>query len=366
MGQLENRGYSTALTTGKRKRMRGRAFHVLIAVISAALLTAGCSNDSKAASASSDKEGGIETLELRYQGSTGAVTYPELAEDLGYLAPIKLNWIGNTTSGPQDIQTAATGQSDFGGAFNGAIIKLISAGAPIKSVISYYGMDEVTFNGYYVLEGSPIKSAKDLIGKKVGMNTLGAHAEFVLKEYLLRGGLTKEEIKQVTLVALPPVNTEQSLRANQIDVAVLGGILRDRALDRGGVRQLFSDYELFGAQSAGTIVFTNQFIKENPNTVSKFVEATAKAIEWARTQSRETVIKRYEDIINKRGRQEDGSNLQYWKSTSIAGKGGIIREEEFEIWRQWLESSGDDKAGNVKIEDLYTNEFNPFKDEDKK
>ncbi|WP_211748596.1 ABC transporter substrate-binding protein [Paenibacillus sp. Marseille-Q4541] len=346
--------------------MRGRALHVLIAVMSAALLTAGCSHDSKAASASSDKEGGIETLELRYQGSTGAVTYPELAEDLGYLAPIKLKWIGNTTSGPQDIQTAATGQSDFGGAFNGAIIKLISAGAPIKSVISYYGMDELSYSGYYVLEESPIKSAKDLIGKKVGMNTLGAHAEFVLKEYLQRGGLTEEEIKQVTLVALPPVNTEQSLRANQIDVAVLGGILRDRALDRGGVRQLFSDYELFGAQSAGTIVFTNQFIKENPNTVNKFVEATAKAIEWARTQPKETVIKRYEEIIKKRGRQEDGSNLKYWKSTSIAGKGGTIREEEFEIWRKWLETSGDEKASNVKIEDLYTNEFNPFKDEDKK
>ncbi|WP_165435153.1 hypothetical protein [Bradyrhizobium sp. Leo121] len=49
-----------------------------------------------------------EKLELRYQGWSGRVLYPELAEELGYLAPVKLNWIGNTISGPQDIQAAVT------------------------------------------------------------------------------------------------------------------------------------------------------------------------------------------------------------------------------------------------------------------
>ncbi|WP_228551245.1 ABC transporter substrate-binding protein [Paenibacillus sp. FSL W8-1187] len=350
----------------KRNRRRSRTAAALATVLSAAVLLTGCGGNEEKKAVAAGKDGEPETLELRYQGSVGSVTFPELAEDLGYLAPVKLKWIGNTTSGPQDIQTAATGQSDFGGAFNGAIIKLISAGAPIRSVISYYGMDELTYNGYFVLEDSPIRSARDLIGKKVGMNTLGAHAEFVLKEYLKRGGLSDDEIKQVTLVALPPVNTEQSLRAGQIDVAVLGGILRDHALERGGVRKLFSDFELFGAQSAGTIVFTKKFIADNPNTVRKFVEGTSKAIEWARTQPRETVIQRAQDIVAKRGREESGDNLKFWKSTSVAGKGGTIRPEEFEIWRKWLEASGDKKAAGVKLEDLYTNEFNPYAEEDEK
>jgi hypothetical protein len=47
-----------------------------------------------------------EKLELRYQGWASKVLYPELAEDLGYLAPIKLKWVDNTISGPQDIQAA--------------------------------------------------------------------------------------------------------------------------------------------------------------------------------------------------------------------------------------------------------------------
>jgi len=76
----------------------------------------------------------LEKTELRYQGWTGQVLFPELADDLGYLAPLRLKWVGNTISGPQDIQTVAIGDVDFGGAFYGAIIKLIAAKAPIKAV----------------------------------------------------------------------------------------------------------------------------------------------------------------------------------------------------------------------------------------
>ena len=78
---------------------------------------------------------GGETKTLRYQGWAGDVSLPELAADLGYLGDVKLEWVGNTISGPQDIQSAATGQVDFGGAFNGAVVKLKAAGAPIRSVI---------------------------------------------------------------------------------------------------------------------------------------------------------------------------------------------------------------------------------------
>ncbi|WP_434167477.1 ABC transporter substrate-binding protein [Peribacillus frigoritolerans] len=336
-----------------------RATGILLIALLSVVLSAGCQEKKTEA----ESEGEYETLSLKYEGSVGTVTFPELAQDLGYLDPIKLEWIGNNTSGPSSIQNAATGETDFGGAFNGAIAKLIASGAPIKSVIGYYGSDKDTFSGYYVLDGSPIKNARDLIGKKVGMNTMGAHSEFILKEYLKQNGLTNEEIKQVTLVVVPPVNIEQSLRQKQIDVAVLGGMLRDRALEKGGIRKLFSDYDLFGSFTAGSLVFKEAFIKENPNTVKKFVEATAKAIEWTRKTPREEVIARFESIIEKRGRKEDTETIQYWKSPGIAEKGGFIQEPEFQVWVDWLEKSGEFKKGQVKLDDLYTNEFNPYKDE---
>lgn len=311
-------------------------------------------------SACGTAQGSAETQELRYQGSVGAVTFPELAEELGYLAPVKLKWIGNTISGPQDIQAAATGQTDFGGAFNGAVVKLVAANAPIKAVISYYGSDKDSYQGFFVLDGSPIRSARDLIGKKIGMNTLGAHAEAVLKEYLKRGGLTPDEIKQVEPVALPPVNTEQSLRQRQIDVAALGGILRDKALTRGGIKPLFTDVDLFGNFSAGTYVLTDRFISRNPGTARKFVEATAKAIQWTQTHGREEVVAKYKEIIAKRGRSEDATAVGYWKSSGIATPGGVIAPAEFQRWIDWLEREGQVPPGKVKAADVYTNAYNPF------
>ncbi|MCF0091751.1 ABC transporter substrate-binding protein [Micromonospora sp. MH99] len=333
----------------RRALLRG-----LAAAAALTLLTgmAGCGGDAEAGQAT----------ELRYQGSVGQVTLPELAADLGYLGDVKLNWIGNVTGGPQDIQATATGQSDFGGAFNGAIVKLAAAHAPITAVVSYYGSDAQTFQGYYVLDDSPIRNPRDLIGRKVGMNTLGAHAEAVLKTWLARGGLTPAEIKQVELVALPPVNAEQSLRQKQIDVAVLGGVIRDKAIAGGGIRTVVTDYQLLGAFSAGTYVFRDDFITRNPETVKAFVTGVGKAIEWARTQPRETVVARMRDIIAKRGRNEDPSLVAYWKSSGVAGRGGVISEQEFGTWIDWLAAEGELRGERPQPSDIFTNRFNPFVD----
>jgi ABC-type nitrate/sulfonate/bicarbonate transport system substrate-binding protein len=302
--------------------------------------------------------GGAQTKVLRYQGSVGQVTPPELAEDLGYLGDVKLKWIGNTISGPQDIQAATTGDTDFGGAFNGAIVKLKASKAPITAVIGYYGSDKDSYNGFFVEQDSPIRTARDLIGKKIGVNTLGAHSEAVTKTYLKRNGLTPAEIKQVELVVVPPVNTEQSLRQGQIDVASLSGALRDKALERGGLRPLFTDVALLGPFTGGSYVLRNDFLKKNPDTVRTFVTGTAKAIEWSRTQPRETVIARFRSIVEKRGRNEDDSTLTFFKSYGVAGPGGTITDTEFSTWIEWLDSIGELKDDDLEPADLYTNEYN--------
>ncbi|MGM1063063.1 ABC transporter substrate-binding protein [Saccharothrix sp. Mg75] len=305
-----------------------------------------------------DGAGGAGTKVLRYQGWAGDVSLPELAADLGYLGDVRLEWVGNTTSGPQDIQSAATGQVDFGGAFNGAVVKLKAAGAPIRSVIGYYGADEAAYSGFYVPEDSPITTARDLVGKKVGMNTLGAHHEAMLGIYLKRNGVSPEEAKGVEPIAVPPVNIEQSLRQGQLDVGVLGGILRDKALEKGGLRKLFSDFDLLGAFTAGTYVFTEKFIAQNPETVRTFVTGVARAIEWSRTTPRDEVVARKVAVLTGRGRNEDPAALGYWRSTGVAHEGGRIVDEELAIWVDWLAERGEITKDQVTLSALYTNEFN--------
>lgn len=315
-----------------------------------AVAVSGCSG-----SAAATGSGG-EVTELRYQGSANSVTLPELAEDLGFFGNVKLKWVGNTTSGPQDIQSAATGQTDFGGAFAGAVVKLIEAGAPVKAVVNYYGEDEKTFTGFYVKNDSPIHSARDLIGKKVAVNTLGAHSEAVIDTWLEKNGLSQNEIKQVQLVVLPPNDTEEAVRRGQVDIGSLSGVLQDNAVAAGGLRSLFSDYGLFGTFAGGQYVFRSDFLAQNPDTVRTFTTGVAKAIEWERTTPRDQVIQRFTQIIEKRNRGESTKNLQYWKSVGVP-KAGIITDTDFSRWEKWLNESGI-VNGSITPSKYYTNEFN--------
>jgi ABC-type nitrate/sulfonate/bicarbonate transport system substrate-binding protein len=301
-----------------------------------------------------------EKLELRYQGWASKVLYPELAEDLGYLAPIKLKWVGNTISGPQDIQAAVTGDVDFGGAFNGSIVKLVAAHAPVKAVISYVGTDKQTNGGLFVLQGSPIHGARDLLGKKVGVNTPGAYEQYLVTAYLEKAGLSKDDLQKITFVAAPPVNLAQLLKQKQLDAIFLEDIIKDKLVADGGATLLTTDYQLFGSFGYASYLFTDRFIAQNPNTVRKFVDGTARAIEWARNTPHDEVVARLKKIVAQRHRNEDASIVNYWKSAGVGGKGGLINADDFTTYIDWYVSNGVLKAGQVKPEDIYSNQFNPF------
>ena len=300
--------------------------------------------------------GSTEVTTLKYQGSANSVTLPELAADLGYLDGLTLEWVGNTISGPQDIQSAATNQTDFGGAFTGAVVKLADAGAQITGVVNYYGSDDKTFTGFYVPKDSPIRTAKDLIGKKIGVNTLGGQSEAVIHTYLTNNGLSEAQIKQVQLVVLPPNDTEQAIRRGQIDAGSLGSVLQDKALATGGLRALFTDVEFFGSFPGGQYVFRDDFIKKNPTTVRTFTTGVAKAIEWETTTPRADVIARFTKIIQARGRSESTDALEYWKSVGVPNA-GIIDDKHFTLWAGYLKDAGLIN-GELQPSKYYTNDFN--------
>ena len=189
-----------------------------------------------AAAAARAALGRDEPTQIRVQHFPGFISPFEVAAKLGYLGKLELKQVGVVTGGPESIQAVATDQTDVGGAFPSAIIKLIAAGGPVKAVIGQFGADEQAYSGLYVPEDSSIKTAKDLIGKKIGVNTLGANSEAVIHLWLKEQGLSQEELKEVELVVIPPVNMEEALKQHQLDGAIMGGAVREKAERDGGVR----------------------------------------------------------------------------------------------------------------------------------
>ncbi len=346
----------STLHTSRRSLLLGAAGLATSSVL------AGCALPNGTASSGGDGK----RVTLRYQGSANNVTWPELADDLGYFDTVKLKYIGATTSGPQDIQSVATGQSDIGGAFSGAIVKLVEAGSPITAVVNYYGSDDKSYQGFYVREDSTITGPKDLIGKKIAVNTLGAHAEAAVETWLTKAGLSRQEIDKVQLVVLPPNDTEEAIRRGQVDAGALSGILQDRAKAQDDIRELFKDSDLLGPLNGGQYVLRDDFIAENPEVTRDFTTGVAKAIEWARRTPRTEVIARFTRIVEGRDRNETTDTLKHWKSTGIPAKGGVVTDEDFTQWADWLESAGIVDKSELTPSDIYTNEYNDLAKEDSK
>lgn len=338
--------------------LRARALFYLM--LCAAYCVGGCKREPAGDTAKPDSSAEFETDELRYQSLPGHVLYPELAEDLGYLAPLKLRSVGTTYSGPQDVQSTATNDTDFSLAFNGIIAKMVASGVPVRSVVGVYNVDDQIWNAYYVLDSSPIKEPRDFIGKKVAMNTLGAHSEFVLREYLTRGGLSEAEIAQVTLLAMPPANSEQALRNGTVDAVHFLWAMRDLALERGGIHPVVTDYELFGHFNAASYVMSTRFLRDKPRAARRFVEAIAKTIEWGRTTPRDQIQARLHALIAKRKRNESTALLKHWKPAAKHTTGGVMLDRDFGLWIDWLVKAGTLKPGQIKPGAVYTNEFNPY------
>ena len=102
-----------------------------------------------------------------------------------------------------------------------------------------------------------------------------------------------------------------------------------------------------------------RFIADNPKTARKFVEAVGRAVEWARATPREQVIDRFQQIIARRGRNEDGAALKYWRSYGVAGKNGLMSDKDFQVWIDWMVKDGELKPGQLSASQVYTNALSP-------
>jgi ABC-type nitrate/sulfonate/bicarbonate transport system substrate-binding protein len=343
--------------------MKSRRWGALAVIASASVLAVALTACGGGSSATADNGsgGGNETTTIRYQAGAGTISPLEIADALGYLGDLQINSVGDVTGGPESIQAVATGQADISSiAFDGSIVKAIAAGANVKAVIGAYGSNKLSYAALYTLDGSPIKSAKDLVGKKIGVNTLGANEEAFIKLWLKKEGLSADEIGGVQFVVIPPVNAEEALREEQLDGVVLGGALAELAISNGGVTAVAKDIEVLGDYTGNSLVMNNDFISANPKTTATLVAGLAKAVAWLQTTPRAEVIKVAEKVAAERGRPEDKESLKFWKSQGVANRGGVIGPKEFTTWIKLQEEEGELQSGQVTLADAYTNQFNPY------
>lgn len=321
---------------------------VIMVVLSVVL--PGCAKQPETAQAA--KASAAKQPDIIRVPAPGDVNRPDIymiAEELGYFAEegIKLEYVGNVPA-PQLVASVVAGKIDVGAAHINRTIAGISAGAKIKAVVA--GTEttrEIPHMVFVTLNSSPVKNAQDMVGKKVGIPTIGGCNEYTPYAYLKKNGITAPKGK-IEVIVMPEANLEQALRQGDIDVA---GFHKNPKflLERGGLKILFSDYDVFGTIGGGTpFYFSEKFIKEKPDVVRRFVKAVAKANDWADANQQQAI-----DITVKRANIDP----KLLRNGYFAPK-GIIQPETATVWIDLLKEFGEIK-NDVKPEQIFTNEFNP-------
>lgn len=305
---------------------------------------------------------GDETTTIRYQSYAGAVDPLQLADALGYLEGIELEKVGDTTGGPMSLQALASNQTDIGAsAFFGAITQLVATGVPIKAVVPMYGSLNGLEQQLVVPADSDIKTAKDLIGKKIAVNTLGANSEAVLDTWFEQEGLTEEEQDQITLVVLPPLDTPVALEKGQVDAAVLAFLGYKQAAASIELRTVVTDVEVVGPYSGGGMSMREDFLEQNPETSEKLVAGVAKAVNFIETHDKQEIFDVLFPWLEEHGYEDYIEPIEAnFPGTLGVPAEPVIADEDIELWLDWLESRGDVDTGSIEPADVYTNDLNPY------
>lgn len=149
--------------------------------------------------------------------------------------------------------------------------------------------------GIYVMPNSPIKEAKDLAGKKIGVNTKGNIATVLTNETLKSAGV---DISTITFVEVPFPDMGATLQRGDLDAAFLPEPFITQASAQLGVNRIVDvgvgtvdDLPIDGYTS------TDGWVKQNPRTAAAFQRAIQKASQDASNRNEtEKVITGYAKV----------------------------------------------------------------------
>lgn len=179
------------------------------------------------------------------------------------------------------VPGVVSGQFQFGFSNVTSLMVAQTNGVPVKAVangIASTGVRGKDFNGLMVKKDSPVKSAKELEGKKVAINTLKNINETAVRQAVREAGGDPDKVK---LVEMAFDQMPAALDQGQIDAACVVEPATATIRSQGG-REIASPLIDVAPELTVAMYFTStQYAQQNPDVVKKFQEATAESLAYA-------------------------------------------------------------------------------------
>ena len=279
-----------------RPRRRPRRALAGLGIAAAVLLTA-CGGSSDSGSA---QGGGTSTTSV----TVGVIPIIDVAPiylgiQQGFFKEQGLDVKLETAQGGAAIIPAVvSGQYQFG--FSNTISLLVaeSKGVPIKAVaagVSSTGKDGADFGAVVVPKDSPIKTAADLAGKRVAVNTLNNINTTTINKAVRDAGADPSTINYTEL-AFPDIAA--AVAKGDVDAGQVVEPFLTIAKGQG-MREVSSNYAATDPDLSVGMYFTStNYTQQNSTVVDQFVTAMRKSLDYAQSNSdaARTILSTYTKI----------------------------------------------------------------------
>jgi NitT/TauT family transport system substrate-binding protein len=198
---------------------------------------------------------------------------------------IKLT-IKTTTGGAAAVPGVVSGDFDF--AFGNVVSLMVAAGQGLGVKFVTNGDSttgkEKDFGAVVVPSDSPIKSAKDLVGKTVGVNNLKNIGDTTMRNAIEKDGGDPKNVKFVE-VAFP--DAPAALAKKQVDAALVLEPFLSQVLGEGGRVVSWNYVEMSPKLDIAGYFTTNKYIASNQDLTKRFTAAMKKSLAYAQAHPAE-------------------------------------------------------------------------------
>ncbi|MFF6809924.1 ABC transporter substrate-binding protein [Streptomyces sp. NPDC012403] len=256
---------------------------LLIGLTAASVLTAAtaCGSSDSGGSDEAGSSGGTTTV------TVGLIPIVDVAplylgQQKGFFSErgLKLDF-SSAQGGAAIVPGVVSGQFEFGFSNMTSLMIARSNDVPVKAVangIASTGEVGKDFEALTVKGDSPIKSAKDLEGKTVAINTLKNINETAVRASVRKAGGDPDKVE---LVELAFDQMPAALDGGRIDAAMVVEPALATIKSQGG-REIASPMIDIAPELTVAMYFTSvKYARENPEVVKKFQEATAESLAYA-------------------------------------------------------------------------------------
>ncbi|MGE0064414.1 MAG: ABC transporter substrate-binding protein [Methanobacteriales archaeon] len=184
-------------------------------------------------------------------------------------------------AGPDFVKAAATGQIDIGYCGTPPAVTGIAKGVPIKIVAAV----NQEGSGIVVGENTGIQKIEDLKGKTIAIPMKGSIQDVLLQMALKEHGINPEDVNIIEMqVPLMP----KALEAGRIDGFIAWEPYVSMAEQKGYGHAIAYSRDIWKDHPCCVVIATDQFIKEHPDQLRKFLKIHVEATEYLNSHKDES------------------------------------------------------------------------------